>query len=101
MAKAGSRRGARRWTVLGWGGQEAGSGRQDRDGLRLGLGVSRRSGGGGQGWGGGYMNLCAPAGGKAFGLLKAQQEERLNEINKVKEELRGRAWVWGGNVGRG
>lgn len=51
--------------------------------------------------GGGYMNLCAPAGGKAFGLLKAQQEERLNEINKVKEELRGRAWVWGGNVGRG
>lgn len=54
-----------------------------------------------RGGGGGYMNLCAPAGGKAFGLLKAQQEERLNEINKVKEELRGRAWVWGGNVGRG
>lgn len=25
-----------------------------------------------------------PSGGKAFGLLKAQQEERLNEINKVK-----------------
>lgn len=59
------------------------------------MGVAARGGGGG------YMNLCAPAGGKAFGLLKAQQEERLNEINKVKEELRGRAWVWGGNVGRG
>lgn len=33
--------------------------------------------------------LCAPAGGKAFGLLKAQQEERLDETNKVKGKSKG------------
>lgn len=35
------------------------------------------------------MNLCVPSGGKAFGLLKAQQEERLDEINKVKGRSKG------------
>lgn len=37
----------------------------------------------------GYINFCAPSGGKAFGLLKAQQEERLDEINKVKGGTKG------------
>lgn len=42
---------------------------------------------GGLWWG--YINFCAPSGGKAFGLLKAQQEERLDEINKVKGGTKG------------
>lgn len=43
--------------------------------------------------------LCAPSGGKAFGLLKAQQEERLDEMNKVKGKSKGAGrgdgpWPW-------
>jgi hypothetical protein len=41
--------------------------------------------------------LVPPTGGKAFGLLKAQQEERLDEINKVKgrpEWAEPGGWPW-------
>lgn len=49
----------------------------------------------------GYISFCAPSGGKAFGLLKAQQEERLDEINKVKGGTKGQGLELGLGEGPG